>query len=464
MAEDPDRVAVVAEDGSLTYGELEARANRLARHLVGLGVEAETLVGVGLPRTTDMVVAVMGVLKAGGAYLPLDPDLPVERLGYMLEDGGAAVLVTTFAGSSRFRRLGVGWSVMGNRRPMGLSSMDHGQRWLSDPDHLAYVSTPRGPPVGRKGWRSATGTWSVSCRASREWPGLSADDVFWPWRPFRLTPPWWSSSVPWRWELGWCWPPGRPYGTVPGSGRLLKRIGVTFRRLYSATIWRMLLDAGLAGEQECGCGRVVKSCPPDLAKKLMVRCGEVWNLYGPTEATVPPRPGGCLRASMTCASAHPWAIIGSMSWTARMQPVPVGVPGELYIGGVGVARGYRNRPELTAERFVPDRFSGEPGARLYRTGDRVRFRDDGTLEFMGRLDDQVKIRGLRIELGEIEVVLVEHEAVRQVAVLVHGEGVGARLVAYVVFEDGALRPPRMRGFLRQFLPDYMVPSLLIELG
>jgi hypothetical protein len=140
------------------------------------------------------------------------------------------------------------------------------------------------------------------------------------------------------------------------------------------------------------------------------------------------------------------------------------VPGELYIGGVGVARGYRNHPELTAERFVPDRFRPEPGARLYRTGDRVRFRDDGTLEFMGRLDDQVKIRGFRIELGEIEAVLVGHEAVRQVAVMVHGEGVNARLVAYVVFEEGSGFDLReMRRILRQFLPDYMVPSLLVEL-
>ena len=237
---------------------------------------------------------------------------------------------------------------------------------------------------------------------------------------------------------------------------------VTVANCTPATLY-MLLDAGWQGSKRMRVWTGSEIVPLDLAKRLMVGCGEVWNLYGPTETTVTATGWKVPDGADQMRIGTPLGNFQIYVLDPRMQPVPVGVPGELCIGGVGVARGYRDRPELTAERFIPDRFSREPGARLYRTGDRVRFRDDGTLEFMGRLDDQVKIRGLRIELGEIEALLVEQDTVRQVAVVVRGEGVDARLVAYVVFEEGGRFDLReMRRILRQFLPDYMVPSLLLE--
>jgi amino acid adenylation domain-containing protein len=461
--EDPDRVAVVAEDGSLTYGELESRANRLARHLVELGVEAETLVGVSLPRTTDMVVAVMGILKAGAAYLPLDPDLPSKRLEYMLDDGRAAVLVTNSAGLKSFPAF-EGEVVCVDRDRRALGSLSDTRLDIEvDPARLAYVLYTSGSTGRPKGVEVCHQNVVDYLHSISDWPGLSADDVI-------LAVATLSFDVSVLEFFGSLGTGARivlaPWETVRDGPRLralAEETGVNLTNSTPATLY-MLLDAGWRGNERMRVWTGSEAVPLDLVRKLMVGCGEVWNLYGPTETTVTATawkvPDGVddMRIGTPLGNYQVYVL------DPRMQPVPVGIPGELYIGGVGVARGYRNRPELTAEQFIPDPFGGKPGARLYRSGDRVRFRNDGTLEFMGRLDNQVKIRGLRIELGEIESVLVEQEAVRQVAVLVHGEGVDARLVAYVVFEEGGRFNLReMRGILRQYLPDYMVPSLLIEL-
>jgi amino acid adenylation domain-containing protein len=463
VEEDPDRVALVAEDGSLTYGELESRANRLAGHLAELGVKEETLVGVSLPRTTDMVVAVLGILKAGGAYLPLDPDLPSKRLGYMLEDGRAEALVTHSEVLESFPAFG-GEAVCVDRDGAEIASRIDARLDVGvDPDRLAYVIYTSGS-TGRPKGVEVTHQNVVNLLSSMaRRPKLSADDIL-----VSVTRLSFDISVL---EL---------FGPLSVGGRVVlaeseaatsgeamrKSLGACGATIMQATPagWRSLLDAGWQGDRGLRALVGGEAFPSGLARELAGCCGEVWNMYGPTETTVY---SSCWRVPEAASEIRIGAPIGNTQiyvLDSRMQPVPVGVPGELYIGGVGVARGYRNHPELTAERFVPDRFRPEPGARLYRTGDRVRFRDDGTLEFMGRLDDQVKIRGFRIELGEIEAVLVGHEAVRQVAVMVHGEGVNARLVAYVVFEEESGFDLReMRRILRQFLPDYMVPSLLVEL-
>ena len=463
VGEDPDRVAVVAQDGSLTYGELESKANQLARHLIGLGVTGETLVGVSLPRTTDLVVAVLGILKAGGAYLPLDSELPAQRLGYMLEDGGATVLVTYSEVLESFPPF-PGGVVCLDRDSGELEALSDTRPEVAvDPDQLAYVIYTSGSTGRPKGVEVCHGGVINFLAAMGERLRFSAEDILLALAPLFFDPSvvqiFGPLSVGARVVLA--------SRDVVGDGDRLRALvegsGVTLMS-STPTGWHTLFKAGWQGDKGLRAWTGGQALSPDLARELVARCGEVWNIYGPTEATVGAT-GWRVPADVDqIRIGTPFGNYQVYVLDSRMHPVPVGVPGELYIGGVGVARGYRNRPELTAERFVPDEFSEEPGARLYRTGDQVRFRDDGTLEYMGRLDDQVKVRGFRIELGEIEARLGEHEAVRQAAVMVHGEDVDARLVAYVVFgEESRFDLREMRRFLRRSLPDYMVPSLLMEL-
>ena len=463
VADDRDRVAVAAEDGSLTYGELEAKANRLARHLAGLGVERETLVGVSLPRTMDMVVALLGIWKAGGAYIPLDPDLPSERLGYMLKDAGAAVLVTHSEVLESFPAFEGGIVCLDGDRPALTSLSDASLQVSVDPDQLAYVIYTSGSTGRPKGVEVCHRSVVNLLAALGELLRFSAEDVLLTTAPLSFDPSvlhiFGSLSAGGRIVLA----PGDAVGDGERLRVLVEESGITLMG-GPHPIWHGLLEAGWPGDKKLRAWTGGQALPVDLARELVPKCGEIWNIYGPTEATIASTGWKVPRNVEQIRIGKPLGNYQVYVLDPQMQPVPVGIPGELFIGGVGVARGYRNRPQLTAERFVADEFGGRPGARLYRTGDRVRFRDDGTLEFMGRLDDQVKVRGFRIELGEIEAALAEHEAVKQAAVTVHGEGIDARLVAYVVFEPGqGLTSTEVRRFLRRFLPDHMVPSLLIEL-
>jgi len=464
VAEDPDRVAVEAEDGRLTYGELEMKANRLARHLVGLGVEAETLVGVSLPRTTEMVVAVMGILKAGGAYLPLDPDLPAERLAYMLEDGEAPLVVTTGELAGGLGSYGGRLVCVDGEEGEAIADLPGSPTGVEvSPLQLSYViytsgstGRPKGVEVCHHNVVNYLGAIGHLLRFSAQDAILATTSLFFDPSVHQIFG---MLAVGARIVLG-------PQGIVsdgPGLRAIMERSGIT---LYGSppSVWRSLFDSGWGGSKNLRAWAGSEALPLDLAHKMATTCGEAWNVYGPTEATVAATAWRIPEAAEEIRIGTPLANYQVYVLDERMQLVPVGVPGELCIGGVGVARGYKNLPEVSAERFVADPFSNRPGGRLYRTGDRVRFREDGALEFLGRLDNQVKIRGLRIELGEIEARLLEHEAVKQAAVLVDGEGVDARLAAYVVFEAGCHLDYRdMRTFLRRFLPDYMVPSLVIEL-
>jgi len=441
----PDKVAVIAGDDSLSYAQLDRRANQLAHKLRGLGVERGHLVGVHMERTANLLVALLGIFKAGAAYLPLDPEFPDERLDYMRADSGAEVVLDDDA-----------FDDLDDYPDERAAPVGH----EADLAYMIYTSGSTGRPKGVELMHK--NAVNLLCAMARR-PGLSADDVL-----VAVTTLSFDISV-----LELFLPLTVGAQVVVASAdeaadgddllELVERTGATVMQATPAT-WRMLLDAGWQGDAKLKalCGG--EALPVDLARTLAGCCGELWNMYGPTETTVW---STCARIGADVGSIRigtPIANTEVYVLDRHGNPTTPGVPGELYIGGRGVARGYHNLPELTAQRFVDDEFSGRGGA-LYRTGDLARWHTDGTLECLGRLDNQVKVRGFRIELGEIETALVDHEAIDQAVVGVSQAGSDdARLAAYVIYTAGAsLTVSEVRRLLRQRLPDYMIPGLVVEM-
>jgi amino acid adenylation domain-containing protein len=453
----------------MSFGELNRRANQVARYLRALGVGPDVVVGVCLERSPEMVVALLGVLKAGAAYAPLDSAYPRERLAFMAEDAGGPVLLTerslmeTFAGQrARVVCLDADWDVISREADDDLAD-------ASAPENLAYCIYTSGSTGRPKGVGVTRGSL--------------LNLIHWYGRAFDLTPADQSMhlsgigfdvSVMDLWPnlaAGVCvhQPPDEETRLSPEKLRdwiVASRITVGFAPTPLAELMLELEWPAGAALRVLTTGGDKLHRYPGAALRFSVA-----NIYGPTENTVGTtvemlEPGGDEPAPSP-PIGRPFDNIEVYLLDSRLRPAPVGVVGELYVGGESLARGYWRRPDLTAERFIPHPFSDVPGARLYRIGDLGRYLPDGRLEYLGRVDFQVKMRGYRIELGEIETVLAAHEAVGAAVVILREDAPGDKqLVAYVTpaDEEQLVSVGELRGHLRERLPEYMVPSAFVVLG
>ncbi|ARU62939.1 hypothetical protein CBW65_19595 [Tumebacillus avium] len=460
-ARTPHKTAVAFEKETLSYANLNEQANRLARLLQKSGVGAGHLVGVAMERSPELVVAMLAIWKAGGAYVPLDVQYPAERLSYMLEDTGVRVII---AQERLLEQLPphTAKTLVIERLQKELADEDvDNLPCLTTPDSLAYIMYTSGSTGKPKGVLTPH-RGIVRLVTPSEFIPWQEDDAVLQYSPVAFdasTLEIWGPLVHGAKVV--LFPPYK--ASTKELGAFLKQQGITVLFLTTGFFLQMAEECldELSGLRVLMAGGEAMSMPH--AKRMIQQMkGRFINAYGPTEATT----FATVHVSTPeDAHAHSLPIGRPIAGTSvyvldsRMQPVPVGVPGELYIGGAGLALGYHKRPDLTEEKFVPNPFAA--GELLYKTGDAVRWLPGGTLEFTGRLDSQVKIRGFRIEIGEVEAVIEQHPDVVQCAVLARADNVGVkRLVAYLVLDDKAAD---IRGYLKEKLPEYMVPSAYVTL-
>ncbi|MEH2404597.1 MAG: amino acid adenylation domain-containing protein [Nostoc sp.] len=461
----PDAIAVVFEEELISYRELNLRANQLAHYLQSLGVGSEVLVGLCVERSLEMVVGVLGILKAGGAYVPLDYAYPQERLAFMLQDAQVSVLLTQEKLKSGLPNhqaeiicLDTNWQFIDYE--------------LDNPTHnitsnnLAYVIYTSGSTGQPKGVQIQHRSAVNLLNAIAQEPGLTAEDTL-----LSVTSLSFDIAVS---EIFLPLSVGAKLVLVSrevaaDGTQLLKALttsGATFMQPTPVT-WRLLLAAGWQGSPQLKMISTGEALPRELANQLLPKGACLWNLYGPTETTIWSTGYKVTTGNKAISIGYPLANTQIYILDSHLQPVPIGISGELYIGGEGLARGYLNRLDLTAEKFISNPFSPNPKSRLYKTGDLARYLPDGQIEYLGRIDYQIKLRGFRIELGEIETALLQHPAIKEGVVIVREDTSNENnLVGYIVVETGqdSLQViSQLRRFLKQQLPDFMVPTIFMAL-
>jgi len=467
----PDRVAVIYENKQLLYKELNQRANQVAHHLRSLGVKPEVLVGICFERSLEMVVGLLGILKAGGAYIPLDPSYPQERIVYMLSDSQMSVVLTQKKlvlrlpdQEARVVCLDTDWHKISLEK-------DENPTCGVSPSNLAYVIYTSGSTGKPKGVMIPHRAVINHMFWMQETFPLTEVDRVLQKTPFSFDASIWEFYAPLL--AGSQLVMARPGGNQDGAYliKVIKEQKITILQLVPSFL-RMLLE--INGIETCTSLRRVfcggEALPVKLQERLNAKLdATLHNLYGPTEA--------CIDATFyTCSDqehhqqivpiGRPISNTQVYILDQYLQPVPIGVPGELYIGGASLARGYLNRPDFTNDKFIPNPFSDEPEARLYKTGDLTRYLPDGNIVFLGRMDNQVKIRGVRIAIEEVESTLEQHPQVSQAVVIAREDQLGdKRLVGYVVLNSGQNPTTnKLRNFLQQKLPDYMIPSTFLILN
>ncbi|WP_027661233.1 amino acid adenylation domain-containing protein [Salinispora fenicalii] len=455
----PGAVAVIEGDTTLSYRELDERANRLARLLMERGAGAETFVAVLLPRSADLLVTLLAVIKAGAAYLPIDPDFPVERIAYLLSDARPVLVVTDAATADRLGPDDITGLVV-------LEETDTGGYPATEPPavpagHSAYVIYTSGSTGRPKGVVITRAALDNFLAAMAERFPLTAEDRVLATTTVSFDIAGLELYLPLRSGAGVVLADADTARNPAALIDLAGRHRVTLAQA-TPTLWQALVPE-LSGPALAGIRVLVggEALPAELARRLGDAGAEVTNMYGPTETTIWSTSGPTSEDSIRRGSIGvPIDNTQVYVLDANLHPAPIGVLGELHIAGEGLARGYWNRPGLTAEKFLPDPF-GPPGTRMYRTGDLVRWSAAGDLEYLGRTDHQVKLRGFRIELGEIETTLINAGPVRRAAAVVREDRPGdLRLVAYVI-PDGPVAPDALRTELSRTLPDYMIPAVIV---
>ncbi|MFF0471504.1 amino acid adenylation domain-containing protein [Micromonospora zamorensis] len=457
----PGAVAVIDGDTTLSYLELDERANRLARLLMERGAGTETFVAVLLPRSADLIVTLLAVIKSGAAYLPIDPDFPVERIAYMLSDARPVLVVTDSATADRLGPDDVtGLVVLEEADTGGYPATELSAVPSGHPAYIIYTSGSTGRPKGVMITRAALDNF-LAAMAER-FP-LTADDRVLATTTISFDIAGLELYLPLRSGAGVVLADADTARNPVALIDLASRHQVTLAQA-TPTLWQalvpMLPTSALAGVRVLVGGEAL---PAELARQLRDAGAEVTNMYGPTETTIWSTTGRVGEDSTRRGSVGvPIDNTQVYVLDPNLRPTPIGVPGELHIAGEGLARGYWNRRGLTAEKFLPNPF-GPPGTRMYRTGDLVRWSAEGDLEYLGRTDHQIKLRGFRIELGEIETTLIDAGPVRRAAVVVREDRPGdLRLVAYVI-PDGPVDPDALRAELSRTLPDYMIPAAIVPL-
>lgn len=464
-AKTPEAAAVMTAAASLTYGELNSMANRLAHYLFKKGVGPETVVGIYMNRSAGMLAALIAIHKARGAYLPMDPIFPKERLAYMLEDAQVRLILTENAIKGTLPSSGAEFVCIDDLWEHLAECEDTNPTEKGSPDNLAYLIYTSGSTGKPKGVQIEQHSLNNFLQAAAENIGLKDRDRLLAVTTLSFDIAGLELFMPLI--AGACVVlAGRE--EAPDGNRLAAMLDAFDISIMQATpaTWRLLIECGWKGKNglKALCGG--EALPPELAMQLGERCSVLWNMYGPTETTIWSTMDRVEDTGKNVTIGRPIANTLIYILDSRGNPVPVGVSGELHIGGQGVARGYLKQPELTKEKFIVNPFLPGKDGRIYKTGDLARYLPDGKIEFMGRMDHQVKIRGFRIETGEIEAVLADNSLIRQCVVALKEVIKGEKaLVAYLIPASeqtrGELTPDKLRSFLREKLPDYMIPSAFI---